>query len=191
VNILHNKQLRYTAIAILFGKLGTQSFGGWSTTALLMEKELVVKRQVLTAAQMHHAIAYAQTLPGATQVALTANAGYQMRGWRGAVVATGSYVFPAVTLVVLFAALYFRYANGAAVAHYTGGLTAALSGIILANAVRLGRRHVTRPLLWLACAGAAAAVLWLEVRSIVLIAVFGSAGLLAAVVLHRKKARRG
>src|SRR5882724_745828 len=102
-------------------RIGARSFGGWSTTVLMLEKELVGERNVLTKEQLHGAVAYAQVLPGATQVAIVSNVGYKLRGIPGAFVATACYLLPALSLITMFAFLYFHFAYGSNVmAHMDG-----------------------------------------------------------------------
>ena len=65
--------LNYTDIAKIFLRTGMMSFGGWSTTALLLEQELVKKHKAMEASDIKGAVAYAQILPGATQVSIVSN----------------------------------------------------------------------------------------------------------------------
>jgi chromate transporter len=142
----HN--LNWGYIARVFVKTGMYSFGGWATTALLLEKELQIDCKVITAKQLNGAVAYAQILPGATQVAIVSNVGYRLRGIPGALVATTCYLLPALTLITLFAFLYFQFAAGSGIMSHMGGLIAALGGVILANAYNIGKRHATNHWLW-------------------------------------------
>ncbi len=164
-------------MAQIFLKTGSLAFGGWSTTALLLEKQLVNKRKAVSTQQLKAATAYAQVLPGATQVAIVSNVGYQLRGLKGSLVATISYLLPAISLIMAFAVLYFHYVSGINITRHLGGLTAALSGIILANAYRIGSKHVHHPALWLLAILAFVAQYWLHVHALVIIVVFGLGGL--------------
>lgn len=166
-------------IGSVFVRIGASSFGGWPTTALLIEKEFVAARKVLTSDQLKGGVAYAQILPGATQVSIVANTGYQLRGLSGALTATLSYLLPAISLIVLFAIVYFHFAShDTAILSKLDGVMAALVGIILANAYKIGSKHVTHRVLWLFAGLALVAKLWLDVNALLLIIVFGVAGLL-------------
>lgn len=176
------------ALARLFLKIGASAFGGWSTTALLIEQELTTKRQLLEPRHVAGAVAYAQFLPGVTQVAIVANVGYRLRGLPGAAIATVAYLIPATSLIIAFAMLYFRYAQGNdQLTVWLDGLIAALSGVILANAYRIGSKHVTATWLWLLPVGAFLALVGLGLRALWIIAGFGIAGLLLSFVWTRKK----
>lgn len=171
----------------VFFRVGARSFGGWSTTALLLEKELVMQRKAISKAQLHGAVAYAQILPGATQVAIVSNAGYKLRGIPGAFWATACYLLPALSLITLFAVLYFHYAQDPQLVNHLSGLIAALGGVIFANAYNIGKRHVTHPALWLLVAIAFAARLILGVNAVLVIIGFGAVGLLSSWVRTQRQ----
>lgn len=171
----------------VFAKTGASSFGGWSTTSLLLEKELVDKRKVLTQNQLKGGVAYAQILPGATQVSIVSNVGYRLRGFTGALVATISYLLPAISLITVFAIVYFHFAHDSSkLMEHLDGLIAALSGVILANAYKIGSKHTTKTWLWLLVGIAFAAKLWLGVNALLIIVAFGIGGLILSWTNARK-----
>lgn len=173
----------------VFTKTGASSFGGWSTTSLLLEKEFVDKRKVLTQNQLKGGVAYAQILPGATQVAIVSNVGYRLYGFTGAIVATISYLLPAISLITVFAAVYFHFAHDTSrLAVHLGGLTAALSGVILANAYKIGSKHTTKAWLWLLVGVAFTTSRWLHVNALLIIITFGIGGLIFSWTNARRAA---
>ena len=174
-------------IAKLFTHTGASSFGGWSTTSLLLEKELVIQHKLLTEQQLKGATTYAQILPGATQVSIVSNVGYQLKGFPGAIVATACYLLPAISLILLFAILYFQFAaDSSQLAEHLDGLVAALSGVILANAYKIGGKHTSRNWLWAFVGAAFLAKVWLDVNALVIIIGFGIAGLILSWTSMRK-----
>ncbi|MEK7152761.1 MAG: chromate transporter, partial [Patescibacteria group bacterium] len=105
------KPTTYGYIARVFLKIGSQAFGGWPTSILLVEKELVDTGH-LAKRQFQGAFTCAYLIPGALQVSFVSHVGYRLKGFGGATLATVCYLFPALSLIVLFAALYFRYFQG-------------------------------------------------------------------------------
>jgi chromate transporter len=183
-------QLRLQDIAAAFVRVGTGAFGGWSSTALLLEKEFVDKQKVLTEHQLKTAVTYAQILPGGTQVAIVAHVAYRLAGVRGAVVGTLAYLTPGIGLMVLFAAVYFRYLHGSLdLMQHMGGLIAALCGVILANAYRVGQRHATSWWLWLLVLAVFIIRLAWAVDTLLIIVIFGLGGWLVSW-RHKQKATR-
>lgn len=182
--------LRLLDIVIIFVRIGASSFGGWSTTSLLLEKELVEKRKVLTAKQLKASVAYAQVLPGATQVSIVASVGYRLWGFFGALVAALSYLLPALCLIIIFAILYFRFAqmDGSLISKLDG-LIAALSGVILANAYKIGSKHTTKHWLWLLVFVVFLAKLCLDINALLIIVVFGLSGLLLSWTQTKRATR--
>jgi chromate transporter len=169
----------------IFLKTGAHAFGGWSTTVILLEKELGNIKPAVPAVDLKSAAAYAVVLPGATQVAIVSNVGYQLRGAKGALIATVSYLFPAISLMMLFAFVYFGHLHQTDLLNHLDGLIATLSGIILANAYRIGSKHVAHPLMWLLVIIACLALLLLKIHALVILLVFGMSGLLLS--LYRAK----
>lgn len=184
------REIRLVEIGAIYARTGATAFGGWSATALLLEKELVDKRRILSNKQIKGAVAYAQILPGSTRVSIVANTGYQLRGFWGALLATASYLLPAIGLIVVFSMLYFHMSHSSSgLGAKLDGLVAALSGVILANAYKIGSKHTTKTWLWLLVAVAFAAKLWLEINALVIIVIFGFGGLLLSWTKARRLAK--
>lgn len=182
--------MSYIELLGVFAKTGASAFGGWSTTALLLEKELVENRKLLEPHDIKGATTYAQILPGATQVSIVANVGYRLHGFAGACMATAAYLLPSIGLITLFAIAYFHFADGSSnLMSYMDGLVAALTGVILANAYKIGSKHTTKRWLWLLVGIAFAAKLWLGVNALLIIVVFGLCGLALSWTNVRKGAR--
>jgi chromate transporter len=177
----------YGHIAILFLKVGARAFSGWPMAALIVEKELVEKERILTKKQYQGAFAYAHFIPGATQVAFISHVGYDLKGFLGSALATVCYLLPALTLMVIFAVVYFRYLQGMHFAAHIAGVSAALGGILLANAYRIGKGGASRSLLWLAVIVAFALKFWFDVNAAVIILMFGVGSVCVSVVRSRRE----
>ncbi len=158
-------------------KIGAQSFGGWSTTVVLLERELQ-ERQLDKIVDLKAATAYAQVLPGATQISIVSNVGYQLKVIQGAFIATAAYLTPSILLMIAFAAIYFGYLKGTVLTSQLDGLTAALAGVILANAYKIGSKHTSRSILWLAVIAAAAGQLLLGIHALAILLIYAVIGLL-------------
>ena len=77
----------------VFLHIGAVAFGGLGAALALVERELVTKRQWLTAADVTEALTYTKLLPGSTVVQLVAYLGYTLGGWSGSAVATHRGIF--------------------------------------------------------------------------------------------------
>lgn len=183
---IDTNSIPYLRLVLIFLKTGALSFGGWSTTVVLLEKELGNKILKDTSIDLKGAAAYAQILPGATQVAVVSNVGYQIRGLTGALVATLSYLLPSISLMTAFAWIYFGYMHQSNILTYLDGLIPALSGIILANAYRIGSKHVTHPLMWGLVITACLSLLLFKINALIIILIYGIAALLLSLRQKRK-----
>lgn len=184
---MERKTISFWDIVKVFARTGASAFGGWPTTALLLEKELVKKRKLLTQNQLKGNVAYAQILPGATQVSIVSSTGYKLRGFGGACMATASYLAPGIGLIVIFSIVYFQFLTDTSkLMEQLDGLIAALSGIILANAYRIGSKHTTKLWLWLIVGLAFVANLLLNISAFIIIIGFAVGGFLVSWTKARK-----
>ena len=181
----HVSNISMRNISYMCFMTGARSFGGWSTTAILIEKELKLRSVHDSKELVDNAVAYAQILPGATQVAIISSIGYKLRGFRGALTATICYLMPAVGLMLLFAIIYFHFSANHHTAVKLGGLRAALSGVILANAYRIASRHTTHRILWLVVLSAFVAQLLLNNSLIIILAAISMSLIYAVIIVKR------
>ena len=129
------------------------------------------------------AVAYAQMLPGATQVSMVAHTGYYLRGVKGALLATVSYLLLPITLIFGFAVIYFRFLQQSPqLMSQLDGVIAALCGVILANAFRIGTQHAKQFWMWGMVGAALFARLQFNVSPLLIIAIFAGGGLLVALM---------
>jgi len=126
----------------IFLRIGATAFGGLGAALALVERELVNKRQWLTAADVTEALTYTKLLPGSTVVQVVSYLGYQLGGWSGSAVATSAFVFPSVLLMLVLAAAYVSVTTVPAMRPAINGLTAAVVGILLATTYRLGKANI-------------------------------------------------
>lgn len=181
-----NSSISLTSLAQCYFKLGSSAFGGWSTTLLLLERSFVDDRKLLTKRQLHSAVVSGQLLPGAAQVILATQAAYFIRGTRGAIVAITAYLLPSILLTITFSFLYFHFLHETDFSKHTQGLQAAIGGIIIGNAYRVGQRHADRTWLWLVAIISFVTYLFLHIPIIVILLVATFMGLVVAPHLGKK-----
>lgn len=180
--------LTYGQLAFIYFKMGGRAFGGWSTTYLLLEQEFSIKRKLLTIHQLQAAAASGQTLPGPAQVIIAAQAAYYLKGIRGAFVATTAYLLPSTVLTLVFSFIYFGFLREINITRYTLGLQAAVGGIILGNAYRIGKTHASSLKLWAIVVGAAIICYVTNLPAILVILSFGLIGLILTFIQKGSRA---
>jgi chromate transporter len=156
-----------------------------------VERELVNKRQWLTAADVTEALTYTKLLPGSTVVQVVAYLGYTLGGWSGSAVATAAFVFPAALVMLALAVVYVSATAVPAMRPAINGLTAAVVGMLLATTYRLGKTNIPdRPTLGIALASVVAGVV-LGVSAVLIVVVAGLSGLCLYSIPFRRQASQG
>ena len=93
------------ALFLAFGKIGLLSFGGGSTTLVLMEQE-IVRRQWMTSHQFLFSMALSRMWPGVHLIAQAVLIGHLLRGFVGGMVCMLGMMLPATAITVLFTAFW-------------------------------------------------------------------------------------
>jgi chromate transporter len=176
------------ALARVFLGIGATSFGGLGPSLALIERELVEKAGVLTAADLAEAAATARLLPGSAFLQVMSFLGFRLGGWAGSAIATVACVLPSVMAMLLLAIGSEAISGWSLLGRLAPGLTAAVVGLLLASACRLGRATLASPSgLGIALIAFAAAAGWAAPAAAVVVA----AGLVGMPLLSAPGARRG
>ncbi len=133
------------ALGWVFLRIGATAFGGIGAALALIERELVHTRHALTDADLTESLTYTKLLPGSTVVQVVSYLGYRLAGWRGSAVATVAFVLPSAVGMLALTAVYGAATALPAVGPAVSGLTAAVVGVLLATAYRLGKANVKEP----------------------------------------------
>jgi chromate transporter len=140
------RRISTLALGRIFLEVGATSFGGLGPSLAIIERELVEKRGVLTAADVAEASAATRLLPGSSLVQIMSFLGYRLGGWTGSAAATMAGLLPPVTAMLLLAVFYDTMSQWSAFERAAQGLTAAVVGLLLASACRFGRASITGPI---------------------------------------------
>ena len=133
-------RLSIGSLAWVFFRIGALAFG--ETELVMIERELVDRRNVLTHEDLTDALTYTKPLPGSTVVQIVAYLAFRLGGWPGSAVATVVYLLPSTLAMIALAAGYLAVSGLPLVRPAAEGLTAAAVGLLLATAWRLGRRAI-------------------------------------------------
>jgi chromate transporter len=179
---------RVPTLGYLFLRIGAVAFGGLGASLALIERELVIKRQWLTAADMTEALTYTKLLPGSTGPQVVAYLGYKLGGWLGSAVAMAAFVFPAALMTLVLAVGYVTVTALPALSPAMHGLMAAIVGLLLATTYRLGKANIAdRATLGIALASVVAGVV-LGVSAAVIVVGAGLLGVCLYVISLRRPA---
>jgi chromate transporter len=158
-------------------KLGCISFGGPAGQIAIMQRELVERRRWIGERAFLHALNFCMLLPGPEAQQLATYCGWRLHGVRGGLVAGGLFVLPSAVLLWVLSWAYLSFGHIGWVEAVFNGLKPAVLAIVLSALVRIGRRVLKNPLLWVLAAAAFGALFFLGAPFPVVIAVAAGLGL--------------
>lgn len=140
-------------------KLGFISFGGPAGQISIMHQELVENRRWISERRFLHALNYCMVLPGPEAQQLATYLGWLLHRRAGGLAAGLLFVLPGFLLLLALAWGYLAWGHLPAVAGALYGVKPAVTAIVAAAAVRIGKRVLTHAWLW-GLAVAAFVALW-------------------------------
>lgn len=129
-------------VASLFFKLGCIAFGGPAAHVAMMEKEIVEDRKWMSRQHFLDLMGATNLIPGPNSTEMTMHCGYERAGWAGLFVAGICFIFPAVVITGILAALYVEYGTLPEVQPFIYGIKPAVLAIILGAVIKLGKKAV-------------------------------------------------
>jgi chromate transporter len=125
-------------IAGAFLKLGAMSYGGPAIMGI-MQTEIQERRGWLTKERFLEGLSLVNMLPGPGATQLAIFIGHQLAGWRGAVLAGMSFIFPAFLIMMALAIVYGAYGALPVARHAFYGLGPVVLAIFVVAVYRLGK----------------------------------------------------
>ncbi|MBI4212969.1 MAG: chromate transporter [Chloroflexi bacterium] len=126
----------------VFFRVGATGFGDVGPLLVVVERELVERRGVLTHDDITESLTYTRLLPGSNVVLIVSYLAYRLAGWPGSALATAAYILPSAVVMAFLAAGYLAASSLPAIGPAVIGLTAAVVGVLLATTYRIGRRNL-------------------------------------------------
>ena len=176
------------ALFLAFGKVGLLSFGGGSTTLVLLEQEVVQRHAWLGTRDFSFTMALSRMFPGVHLLAQAVLIGHLLRGLAGGLACLVGMMLPATLVTVLFTAFFVVLRENPVGLGMISGVLPATAGLAFAVAYRFGRaevagepRRVGARVLVLAL-GSFALMAFLQVSSVIVVV---GAGILAIFLFRR------
>lgn len=130
-------------------KIGLLSFGGPAGQISLMHRELVETRRWVSDRRFLHALNYCMLLPGPEAQQLAIYTGWLLHKTRGGVVAGALFVLPGALLMGVISCAYVFYGKLPVVEAVFYGLKAAVMAIVASAVLRIGKKVLKRPVMWM------------------------------------------
>lgn len=132
------------SIFATYFKIGLFTFGGGYAMISLMQHEVVVAHEWVTAEQFSEIIAVSSMTPGAIAINSATFIGYRLAGLPGAVAGVLGVVLPSFMIIIGLATLFMKYKDHHTVKAVFKGIQPAVIALIAAAAYKLGvDRHFT------------------------------------------------
>ena len=129
-------------------KLGFISFGGPTGQIAIMHDELVERRKWISDARFLHALNFCMLLPGPEATQLATYIGWLLHRTWGGIVAGVLFVLPSATILWALSFIYVTWGNVPWLVAVFYGLKPAVLAIVAAAAIRIGRRALKTPVMW-------------------------------------------
>lgn len=158
-------------------KLGFISFGGPAGQIAIMQSELVERRRWISQRRFLHALNYCMLLPGPEAQQLAIYIGWLLHRTWGGIVAGAFFVIPSIFVLWGLSYIYAAWGNIAWVAAVFYGLKPAVTAIVIAAVVRIGRKALQNEIMWGVAAAAFVAIYFFKVPFPVIVLGAGLLGL--------------
>ncbi len=126
----------------MFLKIGSTAFGGFMALISVVQNHVVDRKKLLSHEDFLNGISLASILPGPVAVNLVAYSGYRIRGIAGAAVCTVAVILPSFVLMLVLTYLYLKSSELPLVSQLLQGFLPAVTAIIIAAVLNLGRKSV-------------------------------------------------
>ncbi len=153
-----NGARKLAELFLAFLKLGLFTIGGGYAMIPQMQQVATEDHHWLTEEEVVDCIAVSQSLPGIIAINMATYIGRKLYGVKGAVVATIGVVLPSFVIISLAVLILDTVGENPWVAGAFLGVKAAVCGLILISAVRLGKQVLRTPFQWTLMIGAFLAI---------------------------------
>jgi chromate transporter len=157
-------------------KLGFISFGGPAGQIAIMHRELVEKNRWISDGHFLHALNFCMLLPGPEAQQLATYLGWRLHGARGGIAAGLWFVLPSVFLLFGLSWLYMAGGHLPWLAAIFYGLLAAVVAVIAEAILRIGKKALRSPALWMVAALSFVAIHFLGISFVFIILAAATAG---------------
>ena len=154
-----------------FFKIGLFTIGGGMAMLPLIHKLVVDDKKWLDEEETIDCLAISQAMPGVIATNSATYIGKRLAGFSGALAATLGVVGPSFIIIIAIVGILDSISDSAKVAGALMGIKAAVCGLVLVTAVRMGKKTLKNKLHWA-----------LAIMAFIMIAVFDVTALWAIII---------
>jgi chromate transporter len=181
-------------LCLVFAKIGALSFGGGSSTLVLMQQECEKRTGWLSTDDFTYTYALSRMYPGIHMLAQAVLIGFLLRGYPGAVACSLGMLVPSSLVTIVFTIFFVQLTSNPVGAAALDGVLPATAGLTVAVAYRLtqdeiaGQRRASRAASLAIIGGSFALLAFLHVNSALVVVLTGVVGV---VLFYRMGGPRG
>lgn len=171
-----------------FFKIGLFTIGGGMAMLPLIQKVAVEDKQWLDKEDMIDCLAVSQALPGVIAINSATYIGRRHRGVTGSVAATLGVILPSFLIIIAVVTLLGTIGHNPYIEGAFVGVKAAVCGMVMVSACKLGKQVLTGPFQWIAAILAFGAIAVFRVTALWAIVAGAAAGILLQVIREHRRA---
>lgn len=169
-----------------FFKIGLFTIGGGVAMIPQIQQVAVKDKGWLTEEDMIDCVAISQSMPGVIAINSATYIGNRIKGIRGAVAATLGVIAPSFIIIILAVTFLGAIGDNKYILGAFTGIKAAVCGLIIVTAVRLGRQSLNSVFQWVLAVAALVAIGFFGITAVWAIL----AGAVAGVIYNSVKLRK-
>src|SRR4051794_8097990 len=158
-------------------KLGFISFGGPAGQIAIMQTELVDRKKWISQSRFLHALNYCMLLPGPEAQQLAIYIGWLLHRTWGGIVAGALFVIPSIFVLWGLSYVYCAYGSIPWIAAIFYGLKPAVTAIVIAAVIRIGKKALRNEVMWSVAALAFIGIYFLRLPFPLIVLGAGAVGL--------------
>lgn len=170
-----------------FFKIGLFTIGGGMAMLPLIQKIAVEDKKWLDEEDMIDCLAVSQTLPGVIVINSATYIGKRRQGVTGSLAASLGVILPSFLIIILVVTLLGTIGDNSYVTGAFTGVKAAVCGLVLVSACKLGKQVLKGPFQWILAAGAFLAIGVFRITALWAIVAGAAAGILYLQVRGRRE----
>jgi chromate transporter len=160
----------YWDIFTCFAKVGAFTIGGGYAMIPIIEREVVDKRNWITAEDFTDVVAISQSAPGLLAVNISIFIGYRLRGVKGSIIASLGCIIAPFLIMLLIATVFTDFKDNPVVERIFKGIRPVVVAVILVPMINLAKRNKLNWTTGCIAAGSLALISFAHLSPVVLIA---------------------
>jgi chromate transporter len=160
----------YWDIFTCFAKVGAFTIGGGYAMIPIIEREVVDKRNWITAEDFTDVVAISQSAPGLLAVNISIFIGYRLKGVKGSIIASLGCIIAPFLIMLLIATVFTDFKDNPVVERIFKGIRPVVVAVILVPMINLAKRNKLNWKTGCIAAGSLALISFAHLSPVVLIA---------------------